>query len=65
MTVSDNSSQLKARPARGFPVEEPPGFAIPEATSPIIIGVEKLGRFFRSGRFRAAFARRRAKRDSH
>jgi hypothetical protein len=65
MTVSDNSSQLKARPARGFPVAEPPGFAIPEATSPIILGAEKLRRFLRIGRFRVAFTHRRPKRGSY
>ncbi|MHB8233527.1 MAG: hypothetical protein ACYDHT_02635 [Solirubrobacteraceae bacterium] len=62
MTDSDNSFQLKARPARGYPAEEPPGFAIPEGTSPLLVGAEKLGRFLRIERLREALAHRRAKR---
>jgi hypothetical protein len=64
MSASDNSFQPKARPPRGYPADEPPGFAIPEATSPILVGAEKLGRLLRIRRFREVIGRRRDKRHA-
>jgi hypothetical protein len=45
MLIEDNKPQKEPRPPRGFSATAPPGFALPEGRSFILVAGDRIGRF--------------------
>jgi hypothetical protein len=45
MLIEDNKPRKEPRPPRGFSATAPPGFALPEGRSFILVAGDRVGRF--------------------
>jgi hypothetical protein len=45
MLIEDNKPRKRPRPPRGFSATAPPGFALPEGRSFILVAGDRIGRF--------------------
>jgi hypothetical protein len=52
MLIEDNKPRKQPRPPRGFSATAPPGFALPEGRSFILVAGDRIGRFVK-GRLNA------------